>query len=80
MSKKNIDMVAIETRKANAQTLTCFITFIVATSVSIFLMLVACVLPAMVPVTEFICWMSMILEAASIGIGYLAYLINKHTL
>ena len=80
MGKKNIDMVAIETKKANAQNLTCFITFIVTTAVSVLLMLTACVLPAMVRVTEVICWISMALEAASIGIGCLAYWIHNNTL
>jgi hypothetical protein len=80
MGKKTIDMVAITPEKANAQNLTCFITFIVTTAVSIFLMLSACVLPAMVRVTEITCWFSMGLEAVSIGLGYLAYWINKHTL
>jgi hypothetical protein len=80
MRKKNIDMVAIEVTKANAQNITCFITFIVATAVSVFLMLTACVLPAMVRVTEITCWFSMGLEAVSIGIGYLAYWINKNAL
>ena len=80
MGKKNIDMVAITPAKANAQNLTCFITFITATAVSIFLMLSACVLPALIPVTEMVCWFSMFLEAASIGIGYLAFWIKRNAL
>lgn len=80
MSKKTIDMVAITPEKANAQNLTCFIAFITATSISIFLMLIACVLPAMVVTTEMICWTSMALEMVSIGLGYIAYWIKRNTL
>ena len=80
MSKKNIDMVAIEVSKANAQNMTCAITFIATSALSIFLMLGACVLPAMVDVTEITCWISMTLEAASIGLGFIAYWIRKNTL
>lgn len=80
MGKKNIDMVAITPTKANAQNLTCFVAFITATAVAIFLMLSACVLPTVVPVTAIACWFSMLLEAASIGIGYLAFWIKRNAL
>lgn len=80
MGKKNIDMIALEVTKANAQNLTCVITFITTTALSVFLMLIACVLPAIVPVTEIICWFSMALEAASIGLGFLAYWIHRNAL
>ena len=80
MAKKDVDMVAIEVAKANAQNLTCFIAFVTAAATAVMLMLVACVLPAMVDVTETVCWFSMALEAVSIGLGYLAYLIRKHAL
>lgn len=80
MGKKNIDMIALEVTKANAQNLTCFITFITTTALAIFLMLIACVIPAMVTVTEIICWFSMALEAASIGLGFVAYWIHRHAL
>lgn len=80
MSKKNIDMVAIEVRKANAQNMTCLITFIAAVTLAVGLMLVACVLPAMVDVTEIICWISMFLEAVSIGLGCVAYWIKRNAL
>ena len=80
MAKKSIDMVAIAPEKANAQNLTCFITFIAMAVTSILLMLIACVMPAMVVVTEITCWVSMALEAASIGLGYIAYLIKKYAL
>lgn len=80
MSKKNIDMVAIEVTKANAQNLTCVITFIATAALSIFLILVACVLPAITTVTQIICWFSMALEAASIGLGFLAYWIRRNAL
>ena len=80
MSKKNIDMVAIEVTKAHAQNMTCFITFVATAILSIALMLVACVLPAMVTVTEIICWISMFLEAVSIGLGCVAYWIKRNAL
>ena len=76
MTKKTIDMIAITTTKANAQNFTCFITFL-----AIAMILVACVLPAMVAtVTETICWISMGLEAASIGLGFVAMWIKRNAL
>lgn len=80
MSKKNIDMVAIEVTKANAQNMTCFITFVATTVLAIALMLVACVLPAKSTVTEITCWTSMLLEAISIGLGCIAYWIKRNAL
>lgn len=80
MAKKTIDMVAITPEKANAQNLTCFITFVVAACMCVILMLVACVLPTTVHVTETTCWISMLLEAVSIGLGYLAYWIHRNAL
>ena len=80
MSKKNIDMVAIEVTKANAQNMTCFITFVATTVLAIALMLVACVMPAMVNVTEVTCWLSMTLEAISIGLGCVAYWVKRNAL
>ena len=80
MSKKNIDMVAIEVGKANAQNMTCFIAFAAAAIMAIALLLVACVLPAMVDVKETTCWISMGLEAISIGLGYVAYWIKRNAL
>lgn len=81
MNKKTIDMVTIETKKANSQSLTCFITFITAATLCVALILVACVLPAVVnEVTETICWISMALEATSVGFGFIAYWIKRNTL
>lgn len=81
MAKKTIDMIAITAEKANAQNCTCFITFLATGFLAIAMMLVACVLPAMVAtVTETICWISMGLEAASIGLGVVAIWIKKHAL
>lgn len=80
MAKKDIDMVAITPKKANAQNMTCFIAFIATTAMAIFLMLTACVLPAITNVTAVICWSSMFLEAMSIGIGYLAFWIKRNAL
>lgn len=80
MSKKNIDMVALEVHKANAQNMTCFIAFIAAVTLAIGLFLVACVLPAMTNVTEIICWISMGLEAVAVGLGFVAYWIKRNAL
>ena len=80
MGKKTLDMVAITPEKANAQSMTCFITFISTTALAIFLMLFACVTPAIIPVTAVVCWFSMALEAASIGLGYLAFWIKRNAL
>lgn len=80
MSKKTIDAVAMPVAKANAQNLTCVIAFIVSASLSIVLMLVACVMPAMISVTEVICWIAMALEAASIGFGCIAYWVKRNAL
>lgn len=81
MSKKTIDMIAITIAKANAQNFTCFVTFLATAFLAIAMILVACVLPAMVEaVTETICWISMGLEAASIGLGVVAIWIKKNAL
>ena len=80
MAKNTIDMVAITPKKANAQNLTCFAAFVVATGISVLLMLVACVLPTIMVVTEIVCWSSMALEAMSIGLGVIAYWIKKNAL
>ena len=80
MGKKTIDMVAITPEKANAQNMTCFVTFITIAALSVLFMLVACVLPAMVRVTEVTCWISMALEAASSGLGYIAFWIHRNAL
>lgn len=81
LRKGMIDMVAMTPKRANAQTLTCFITFIVTAFLSIALMLIACVIPAMIAeVTETICWISMGLEAASIVFGCVAYWIKRNAL
>ena len=81
LRKKVIDMVAITPKRANAQSLTCFITFITAAFISVAMMLVACVLPTMVEaVTEITCWISMGLEAGSLIVGYLAAWIKNNTL
>ena len=79
--KKEIDMVAITPSKANAQHLTCLISFIASIVFAVGLMLLACVLPAMVTeVTEITCWISMALEAASIGLCYVAFWIKTRAL
>ena len=70
LKKGVIDMVAITPRKANAQTLTCFITFLTAALLAIGMMLVACVLPAVATeTTKVTCWISMGLEAGALVLG-----------
>ena len=81
MKKDIIDMVAITPKRANAQTLTCFITFLATALASIVMMLIGCVLPTMVEtVKETTCWISMGLEAASIAFGFIAYWIKCNAL
>lgn len=81
LRKKVIDMVALTPKRANAQVLTCFITFIMTAFISIAMMLIACVLPTVVKtVNEITCWISMGLEAASIALGCVAYWIKKNAL
>ena len=81
LRKDVIDMVAITPKRANAQTLTCFITFLATALASIAMMLIACVLPTMVEtVKETTCWISMGLEAASIAFGFVAYWIKCNAL
>jgi hypothetical protein len=80
MAKKNIDMVAIEPRKANAQNLTCFIALIVTATLAVICMIVACVLPAIIITTKTICWISMALEAIALGLGFVSYWIKKNAL
>ena len=80
MSKKNIDMVAVEVAKANAQNLVCFATFIVSAVASAFLMVLACAFPALVPTTEIVCWISMFFEAMSICLGCIAFWIKRNAL
>ena len=80
-NKKAIEYEAMTIKKANAQHLTCFIAFIASAALSIVLMLVACVMPAMITnVTEVTCWCSMVLEATSICLGWVSYWIYKNTL
>ena len=81
MAKKTFDMIALPPSKANAQHFTCFITFIATILLAVAMMLVACVLPAMIStVTETVCWISMGLEAVSIGLGCIAYWIKRNAL
>ena len=80
-TKKDIDMVTIDPKKANAQSLTCFITFIATAVIAVILMIVACINPIITTTTtEITCWISMALEAVAIGLGFIAYWIKKHTL
>lgn len=81
MSKKMIDMVAITSKKANAQNFTCFITCLVTGFLTITMMLVACALPVLVTeVTKTICWISMGLEASSLVFGMITCWIKRNAL
>ena len=81
MTKKALEMVAMTIKKANAQHLTCFVAFITSIALAIIFMLVACIAPAMMTnVTEVTCWISMALEAVSIGLGCIAYWIKRNAL
>ncbi len=81
LKKKTFDMVAVTPKRANAQNLTCFIACITAAFLSVTLMIVACVLPAVVnTVTENICWISMGLEALSVALGLVAYWVKRNAL
>ena len=80
MSKKNIDMVAITPKKANAQSLTCFITFIATVCLSTICMVTACLLPVWLEPTKIICWVAMAFEAIAIVFGFIAYWIKRNAL
>ena len=78
--KNNIDMVAIVPKKANAQNLTCFVTFIVTACLAVILMIMAWALPALVITTQVICWVCMALEASAAGLAWIAYWIKCNAL
>jgi hypothetical protein len=80
MNKKTIDMVAIPNRKANAQQLTCFASFIASATSAVLVMIVACLLPVMCAPVAAVCWTSMLLEAISICLGFIAYWIKTKAL
>lgn len=81
MAKTNeIDLVAVQPKKANAQALTCFVACIATVLIAVVMMIVACTLPVMLNVTATICWISMALEAASAGLGFVAYWIKRNAL
>lgn len=80
MSKRNIDMVAIQTKKANAQNLTCFIAFVATAVLAAILMIVACVMPMFVTTTAITCWISMAMEAMSVFLGFVSYWIKVNAL
>lgn len=80
MSKKTIDMVAIQTKKANAQNLTCFIAFVVTAALAAIIMVVACIIPVIVTTTEITCWVCMVMEAVAIFLGIVSYWIKANTL
>lgn len=77
---KEIDLVAVQPKKANAQSLTCFISCIATAVLAVTMMIAACALPVLCNVTAVICWISMALEAASAGLGFVAYWINRNAL
>ena len=80
MSKKTIDMVAIQTKKANAQNLICFITFVTTAILAVILMIAACVIPVIVNTTAVTCWICMAMEAVAIFLGFASYWIKTNAL
>lgn len=82
MEKKDkpVDLVAVQPKKANAQSLTCFVAFIATALIAVIMMIAACALPVLCNVTATICWVSMGLEAASAGLGFVAYWIKRNAL
>ena len=82
MAKENkvIDLVTLEAKKANAQSLTCFVSCIATAVIATIMMIAACALPVLCNVTAIICWVSMALEAASAGLGFVAYWIWRNAL
>lgn len=79
-AKKEVNLVGLETKKANAQSLTCFVAFIATAVFAVAMMIAACALPMVCNVTAVICWISMGLEAASAGLGFVAYWIWRNAL
>ena len=79
-ARTEINMVAMPPKKANAQSLTCFVAFIATVLLSVTMMTAACVLPVLFDVTAIICWISMALEAASAGLGLVAYWIKRNAM
>lgn len=77
---KEIDLVAVQPKKANAQALTCFVSCIATVVLAVVMMIAACALPVVCNVTAVICWISMGLEAASAGLGFVAYWIKRNAL
>ena len=80
MAKKDIDMVAMTPQKANAQNLTCFVAFVVSVLIAILMLCTAIALPLIVSASAVICWVCMALEAASAGLGFVAYWIQCNAL
>ena len=82
MEKKDkpVDLVAVQPKKANAQSLTCFVACIATALIAVIMMIAACALPVLCNVTATICWVSMGLEAASAGLGFVAYWIKRNAL
>lgn len=71
--KDTVDMVAMQPKKANAQALTCSIAWIATMALAVILMITACVLPVIFDATAVMCWVCMLLEAVSAGLGFVAY-------
>jgi hypothetical protein len=78
--KKDIDMVAIQPKKANAQALTCFIAWIATAVFAALMIITACVLPVVFEATAVMCWVCMALEAVSAGLGFVAYWVKCNAL
>lgn len=77
---KEINMVAIQPKKANAQQLTCLIAFVATVLFAVLMMSTACVLPVVFDATPVMCWVCMLLEAVSAGLGFVAYWVKCNAL
>lgn len=78
--EKEINLVAVQPKKANAQALTCFVSCIATAVLAVAMMIAAFALPVMFNTTATICWISMALEAASDGLGFVAYWIKRNAM
>jgi hypothetical protein len=75
------DLVALESEKARAQTITCLISTIVTGVLALATFAVGASLPCIVDVvTPITVWVSMAMEAAAIGLGAVSRWISRNAL
>ena len=78
--KDTVDMVAIQPKKANAQALTCLVAFVATVLFAVLMMATACLLPVFLDASAVMCWVCMLLEAVSAGLGFVAYWVKYNAL